>query len=171
MNHSHRFCRPQVLLLAILGLVALFGPVADAHVASHSSIGSGPLIHVSTAQPLGSVRVTGDGFSPGGRVYVVLYDQWGQQLHENRWVTASATIDRIDGTGYGSVQGGMIDETLGSSGTIAGPHGNQDPVNQYIAGNPKNEVALNLCGTAVMVRAYDAQTEAWTSMLDVDPGC
>jgi hypothetical protein len=171
MNHPHVVYRLQVLLLTILGLVTLFGPVADAHTARTSLAGLGPLIHASIAQPLGSVLVTGDGFSPGGRVYVVLYDQWGQQLHENRWVTASASVDRIDGTGYGSLQGGTINETFGSLGAIAGPHGNQDSANRYVAGNPKHEVADNFCGTAIMVRAYDAQTELWSNVLDIDPCC
>ena len=167
MNRLHLFCRRRVLLLAILGLVALFSPVADARVAPTSMTNSGPIIHVSAAGSPGSVQVTGEDFTPGGRVYVVLYDQWGQQLHENRWVTSTAALYRIDGTGYGYIQGGTIDVTFGLSETVYGTDDSQGPANGYVAGT----AAGSLCGATLMVRAYDEQTSVWSSVLDADPGC
>lgn len=136
-------------------------------------------------------------------MYVALYDQWGMELRETRWVTASVTAFGPHGSqdpAKGYAPGGTIEETFGTIEPVFGPHGSQDPANGYIrgsgdtivvgasepvfgpngsqdpargyvAGNPGHEVTLNLCGTAIMVRAYDAQTETWSNVLDIDSGC
>jgi hypothetical protein len=43
------------------------------------------------------VTVTGTDFTPGGRVYLAIYDQMGARRYETRWVTASlATVTEQD---------------------------------------------------------------------------
>ena len=57
----------------------------------------------------GAITVTGRGFTPGGRVYVALYDVWGAKLYGKRWTYASAAA--------------------------YGPNGSQDPAAGYVAGS------------------------------------
>ena len=203
MNRLHLYRRPLVLVLVILGLVVSGNSVAYADRAQLSPTASPLLIDVSAAQSPGSVIVTGHGFTPGGEVYIALYDQWGMQLHETRWINASQTVYGPNGSqdpAAGFVEGGSANETFGTLETVYGPNGSQDPANGYIRGTsdttivggsetvygpngsqdpatgfvpgkPGREIAGSLCGTTVMVRAYDQQTATWSNMLDADVGC
>lgn len=87
----------------------------------------------------GQVTVNGRYFTPGGRVYVALYDQAGQVLYENRWTVASNVETR---RGYVQSDGGQVSETYNG-----------------------------LCGAAIMARAYDEGTNAWSSFLDLNSNC
>ncbi|MDQ3657516.1 MAG: hypothetical protein M3457_20870 [Chloroflexota bacterium] len=92
----------------------------------------------STSAP-GMVEVRGDRFSPGGLVYVVLYDQWGSTLHETRWVASSPTVYGANGSqdpAQGFVQGGRIEEAFAASRQpVYGPNGSQDPAQGFVAGD------------------------------------
>jgi hypothetical protein len=204
MNRFHLTHRQGVLRLVILlGLITCGSFVTTATMAQEPSASVPLLLDGSAASAPGSVRIAGHNFTPGGAVYLSLYDQWGMELHETRWVTASEATFGTNGSqdpANGYARGGTIEEMLGTiepafgvngsqdpangyvsgsddsivvgaSEPVFGPNGSQDPASGYVPGNPGREVALNLCGTAVMVRAYDAQTAVWSNMLDVDPGC
>lgn len=145
MNRVHPSRRQLVIVLAILGLVVSGSPFAPANRAQLSPVSSPLIITAAAGQSPGSVTVTGRNFTPGGRVYVALYDQWGMQLHETRWINAS--------------------------GTAYGPNGSQDPATGFVRGEPGHEIVSSLCGATAMARAYDEQTDAWSNMLDVDAGC
>lgn len=54
-------------------------------------------VSASTALP-DSFVVSGNGFTPGGDVYIALYDQWGMILNETRWVAASESIHGPNGS-------------------------------------------------------------------------
>jgi hypothetical protein len=43
----------------------------------------------ATTQTPALFTVAGKGFTPGGRVYLAIYDQMGARLYETRWVVAS----------------------------------------------------------------------------------
>ena len=93
--------------------------------------------------------VTGNGFTPGGRVYLAIYDQMGKQLYETRWITAGLPLLVLMGpTGHeaaslpGAGRGGMLRETF-----------------------------ANLCGATAMMRAYDIETRTWSTWLTVEPTC
>ncbi len=76
---------------------------------------------------------------------IALYDQWGRHLHRvHRFTASSATF---------------------------GPNGSQDHATGYLRGILDTDVIGSLCGTSVMVRAYDARAAAWSNMLDIDTGC
>ena len=99
---------------------------------------------VSTIAP-GVIEVSGERFSPGGLVYIALYDGWGEMLHETRWVA--------------------------SSPTVYGPNGSQDPAQGYVAGSDGGEAFAIACDAPLMVRAFDQRTTSWSNLLDVDSGC
>src|SRR5215218_1882924 len=63
--------------------------------------------------------VTGNGFTPGGGVYLAIYDQMGAQLYETRWSIAGLPLMALMGpTGHeaaslpGSGYGGTLHETF-----------------------------------------------------------
>lgn len=86
------------LVLAIVCLVAPGTPVAQAWSAQPAPVTTPLLTDAAAASALGSAEVTGQHFSQGGKVYVALYDQWGVQLHETRWVTASMATFGANGS-------------------------------------------------------------------------
>src|SRR5688500_17662327 len=84
--------------------------------------------------------VTGTDFTPGGRVYLAVYDQMGAKLYETRWVTASlATTVLRHQPGDGS---------LGRSPVV-------------VPGGGLREAFGQLCGATAMMRALDEQTAVW----------
>ena len=134
--------RPFALLLALASLTVL-GAAAPAT----QAVSTLPTLTdaFATTSESGMVTVSGEGFSPGGQVYVALYDRWGATLHETRWVTASATVYGRDGSA--------------------------DPAAGYHRGGTVDEVFAHLCDATPMVRAYDRETATWSNWLDVNPGC
>lgn len=113
------------------------------------------------------IMVSGHGFTPGGEVYVALYDQWGMVLHETRWVTASTRSyqppqDLPPGESFSFDTGGNIAEAFALDWAVldAAP----------VTGQVTTMDGID-CAAAVMVRAFDRSTAIWSAMLDVDLGC
>jgi hypothetical protein len=135
MHRTIRFHTPFVLALALVSSLLLFASPTAANPAA-------PVLTAAAAVAPGSITLTGDGFTPGGRVYVALYDVWGAKLYETRWTAASLAV-------YGR-------------------NGSQDPATGFAPGGALAERFANLCGATPMVRAYDEATERWSNWLDVD---
>jgi hypothetical protein len=131
------------LVLAVTALAAILPGISSR--AGHVGAASiGPTLtsaHQLTVVP-GRVAVTGNGFTPGGRVYIALYDTWGTMLHETRWATASPVQFGINGS---------VDPALG-----------------YRSGGSVFETFDDLCGDSVMIRAFDGQMTVWSNVLSVD---
>src|SRR5688500_3434071 len=66
------------------------------------SVATPSLVDVSaTTETPRLFTVTGNGFTPGGRVYLAIYDQMGAQLYETRWSTAGLPLLALMGpTGH-----------------------------------------------------------------------
>ncbi len=135
--------RPFVLLLTLESLIVLGASTTTAT----QAVSRLPTLTdaVATTPESGMVTVSGEGFSPGGAVYVALYDRWGATLHETRWVT--------------------------SSPTVYGRDGSADPAAGFHRGGTLDEVFTHLCDATPMVRAYDQETATWSNWLDIHPGC
>jgi hypothetical protein len=93
------------------------------------------------------------------------------------------TINEVFGAGY-VVYGpnGSQDPARGFSridaapeaqaaSAVYGPDGSQDPALGYVPAGAETEVVGSLCGDAVMIRALDAETGAWSNVLDSSPAC
>lgn len=139
MPRTIRFPVPFVLVLALLSVVLL----------GTSSVGAAPaganpagLSLTAAAVAPGSLAVAARGFTPGGRVYIALYDVWGTKRYETRWTAASTPVYGRDGS--------------------------QDPAAGFFAGGTLSARFDQLCGATLMARAYDAATERWSTWLDVD---
>ena len=138
--------RSLVLRLAVAFLVPLLGATTISLRAAgqESSAGARPVLLAAAAAAFTPriTTVSGDGFTPGGEVYIALYDQWGSKLHETRLTAAS--------------------------GTMFGPNGSVDPSLGYHAGGRLTESFGGLCGATAMVRAFDRGSATWSNWLDVD---
>src|SRR3954465_3590920 len=81
---------PAVALMAAVGLLTL---VTSAQADNRGMTTSPPvpsLTNVSaTTQTPALFTITGIDFTPGGRVYLAIYDQMGAKLYETLWITAS----------------------------------------------------------------------------------
>jgi hypothetical protein len=191
MNHIHPLRRQAFLILTILGLAVLGSPLAQTG-ATHVLPGTTPLLIAPASVPApGTALLTGQHFTPGGEVYIALYDQWGIELHETRWVTASVTVYGANGSqdpASGYLQGGTLRELFGTIGSVFGPNGSQDPATGYVevgtngsafGSNGSQDPAIgyvagqtgNLCGATIMARAYDLQAATWSNVSDIDLGC
>jgi hypothetical protein len=191
MNRIYPLRRQAILILTILGLVVCGSSLA--HTAAAQVLpGTTPLLIASASAPAaGTALLTGQHFTPGGEVYFALYDQWGLELHETRWVTASVTVYGANGSidpASGYLQGGTLSELFGTAESVFGPNGSQDPANGYVrvgttesafgpngSQDPANGYVAsrpgNLCGATVMARAYDVQSATWSNVSDIDVGC
>jgi len=137
-----------VILLTLLGLLAVGGHAA--HASDVSRPGAGPSLTTVAAidQTARLFTVAGAGFTPGGRVYIAIYDpkvavgqSLGARLYETRWVVADASV----GTEVGS--------------------GNE-PMHA-VTGGTLREAFAGLCGATAMMRALDETTEVWSNWLTV----
>lgn len=174
MNRLHHY-RRQFALVLLLGLVMTGTSIAHAHMAQVVPDSQPLLITASRSlQSPDAMSVTGQNFTPGGAVYVVLYDRLGMEQYEPHWVTATEPVYGANGSqdpATGFRQGGTIDELFGTFATVYRVNGSQDPASGYVVGGADFSLVGRVCGTSVMIRAYDAQSGAWSNVLDVDPGC
>jgi hypothetical protein len=144
-------------VLALLALLALGGATgghqaaADPGLAGASAAPLPSLTDVSAGTRTPDLfTVTGADFTPGGQVYLAVYDQMGAKLYETRWVTASlATTVLRHQPGDGS---------LGRSPVV-------------VPGGGLREAFGQLCGATAMMRALDEQTAVWSNWLTVEFAC
>ena len=105
MKSIQQFVSAFVFVLVLVNIV-IGGASSAPAPAGHSNP------ELTEALPLapepGTITVSGDGFTPGGEVYIAIYDRWGAALHETRWITASPEV--------------------------FGPNGSQDPARGYLGG-------------------------------------
>ena len=133
--------RSAVLAMAIALSALAPTTLASAHVAPPM-----PALTVSTTSvnpP--AVLVRGEGFTPGGRVYVAFLNPWGRAAYDTRWTTASEDV---------AAATGQDDAYLGrpESGVVV-------------------EEFEHFCGQQVMVRAYDQATGTWSNVVDFSDAC
>jgi hypothetical protein len=164
----NRFRRFQPLLFSLV-LVVTLGLGSTPFATSAQVVSPGPALNdvVASSGLPGDIMVSGYGFTPGGRVYIALYDQWGMVLHETRWVTASTRSfeppqELARGESFSFDTGGNIAEAF----TL-------DWEALETAGLPGHVTTMDGvdCAAAVMVRAYDRSAATWSAMLDVNLGC
>ena len=97
---------------ALICFSLMFAGLATSSAAAQPDSSAAMAIRLtSVPAQLGTVIVSGSGFTPEGNVYIALYDKWGVRHHETRWVTGNATLyNQYPGTGI--VLGGGFTETF-----------------------------------------------------------
>jgi hypothetical protein len=136
MQRLIRFRTSFVLALALLSLVLAGTAGAGADAAP-----TGPALAAVAVAP-GAIAVIGSGFTPGGQVYLAVYDAWGSPRDETRWIAASQAAY----VGNGSADRGLA----------------------FVTGGTFDQRFDGLCGGSALVRAYDRGTFASTPWIEVD---
>jgi len=117
----------------------------------------------------GTLRVQGEGFTPGGGVYISLVGSGLAAYSDSFWTNASEAIYGPHGSqdpARGYVAAGAIDEQVSfNSGPTYGPNGSQDPAQGY------HEGRISFCFGTVEVQAFDAETRTWSNQVRVDLMC
>jgi hypothetical protein len=166
--------RPSILTfirsLACLTLLLIIGLGSPRVVVAHPATSTGPVLDavvVSTNAP-GVVIVSGQGFTPLGRVYIAVYDRWGTTLHETRVVTTTETL--LQPPDFAATGGRFAEEFTVEVGGTEGAAGTQTPAPGTTPGTP-TAIANDPCPMPLMVRAYDRATATWSNIVDVELGC
>jgi hypothetical protein len=177
---------PRVLLARLLMLLVLLSSasaLAGSTAAGQPAQNYLPQISLASTNVVipGEVNVLGANFTPGGSVFIAVYDRWGESALETRWTVASEDTLAIDNTSNpdrGFHPGGVVFETFtfadlaDAPGTAAQDHtsvaGRDDieafPVNTTVPFDHD-------CTGSAMIRAFDRQSGSWSNLLDIDINC
>jgi len=109
----------------------------------------------------GVFTIRGEGFSPGGSVYLSVNSTAYPGVSESFWTVATTAVYGPNGSqdpANGYVAAGVIDERIVlESETVYGPNGSQDPANGY------REGGAAICPGQLQVQAFDSETRAWSN--------
>jgi hypothetical protein len=143
---------PFVLLLALVGSAALADAPASAVAMSNplditTTVPEGPVLTgvACSGETPGTLTVTGEHFSPGGEVDVLVY-----ALR----MTKPEAIDSVRAT--------LAD---------FGRNGSTDPASGFKTGGSVNAALEYQCGATAVVRAYDQKAGNWSDGLVADLNC
>ena len=162
--------------LVFLFVLTVFLPQSRDSTATAQVVRSMPVLSIAAAvgPPATTVRVAGEGFTPGGRVSIAVYDRWGVDVYEHVWITAADGT--AGGTGSqnadpGDATAGAVDEVFALVPiAVDGPNDSQDPDRDFMPGVDQPIIGF-VCGRDLMVRAYDQQIATWSNLLDVTALC
>jgi hypothetical protein len=139
-------------LLACLSLAFLAGSTVEAAATTNpldaiNTVTPGPVLTgaACTSEGQGVLMVTGEQFTPGGEVAVVLFLP-------------------------GKADPAVI-RSIRASQSIFGPNGGTDPARGFQRGGFVGIALGSWCQEARMVRAYDVQRGTWSNGLNVDLRC
>ena len=151
MSPAHLRCQ-VIRLLACLSLAFLAGSTVEAAATTNpldaiTTVTPGPVLTAAacTGEGQGVLLVTGEQFTPGGKVAVVLFMP-------------------------GKTDPAVI-RSLRASQSIFGPNGSTDPARGFQRGGFVGIALGSWCQEARMVRAYDLQRGTWSNALNVDLHC
>jgi hypothetical protein len=122
---------------------ASFAPASPA--AAQVSAPLPVLTSVTSAVNPPALVIRGEGFTPGGNVFLAIYDPSGEPSHVTRWTTASEpTFDML---------------------------GHDDPSLGYRPGGVVVEAFEHPCSPHINIGAYDEAKRTWTTIVDVVATC
>jgi hypothetical protein len=143
---------PFVLLLALLSLTAFAGPTSSTAAPTNplgvtATVTAGPVLTgaACTGETPRTLLVTGEEFTPGSEVEVLLY----------RPGIATPAVIR----------------SLRASLSVYGRNGSTDPARGFQRGGFIGIALGPWCAETAAVRAFDRQAGAWSAPLAVDLGC
>lgn len=182
---------PAVLVSAVFFVLALL-PLSLG-LASAQPVPSTPLLIQAALlpAPMEQITVVGDGFSPGGIVYITVTDRAGADVRFNGWTIASTGAYGPHGStdpSLGYVEAGTINDVVQlDSSLVFGPHGSQDPARDTnfsvptadygsVADQDRPQTGTSttqdsLCDFNLEVQAFDAQTLIRSDRIEVNSNC
>jgi hypothetical protein len=164
----------KIVVVTVLIVVILLNSAGVAVASAQTSQKGTLTVAYIMEDPDLMIAVEGVAFSPGGTVYLAFYDRWGASNQDHVWTVATAGDNGSNG-GPDPVRGfspvGSISVTLGfAPGMDNELNGLIDPSFARGPGRDQSFDSLR-CGRDLMVRAYDAQADAWSNVIDVLPAC
>ena len=177
MARSPRHHRVITFVRSILGLLVLGASVTAAPAAGS---GDSPSLTAVAArgEPSGKLIVAGEAFTPGGLVYVAVYDRLGALLEEadliadgpaapGRNGSVDPAAEPAEGNAFGATMGRWV-----TAGTTAfGANGSTDPATGYILGGTLSLAFAIPCGVTLDARAFDRDTASWSNWTNTRLGC
>ena len=143
---------PFVLLLALVGSAALADAPASAVAMSNplditTIVPEGPVLTgvACSGETPGTLTVTGEHFSPGGEVDIMVY---------------ALRMTRPDAI-----------HSIRATLPLLGRNGSTDPASGFKAGGSVNAALEYQCGAPAVVRAYDQKAGNWSDGLVVELNC
>ena len=141
-----------VPLLALVGLAVLAAAPSSAVAMSNplditTTVPEGPVLTgvACSGGVSGTLTVTGEHFTPGGEVDVVVYE-------------------------LGMTKPDVI-HSIRATLPVSGRNGSTDPASGFKPGGAVNAALRYHCGVAAVVRAYDQESGSWSDGLVIDPSC
>ena len=117
----------------------------------------------------GVFSIHGEGFSPGGSVYLSVVSTADPTMAESFWTVASSAVYGPNGSqdpANGYVAAGVISERIVlEDTTVYGPNGSQDPANGYREAND------GICPGQLQVQAFDSETRTWSNRVSATHPC
>ncbi len=177
MTRSSRHHRPIIVVISLVGFLVLGASAAAAPI---TASGTGPtLTGVATrGEPIGKLVVTGDAFTPGGLVYVAVYDRLGAVLEEADLIADGPTAPGRNGSvdpaaepAEGNAFGATTGRWITADPTAFGPNGSTDPATGYAIGGSFASAFGIPCGVTLDSRAFDRDTASWSNWANTRLGC
>jgi len=171
---------PRLLGFALSLLCALLAGATAAGAAPTSGNPAGPVLTAAAAQgdAPGTIVVTGEAFTPGGRVYLALYGRSGARPDETRLGAAAPTVYGKNGSvdpagepGRAVAFGAAVGDWLSAGPAVYGRGNSADPAAGFVPRGTVSVAFLIPCGEAVTVRAFDRGTDSWSNPVAARPGC
>lgn len=173
-------CCPRLPGLVLSLLCVLLVGATSASAAPTAADPAGLVLTAAAAQgdAPNTILVSGEGFTPAGRVYVALYDRQGAVPDETRIAGDALTVYGKHGSvdpaaepGGGGAFGAAVGDWLTAAPTVYGRGNSADPAAGFVPGGTIDIEFVIPCGQAVAVRAYDRSTDSWSDAVDAHPGC
>ncbi len=169
---SYLLRTPVILCCLLLGSLFFTSPTA-----AQDTIPSPALSRVTMASPFGTATISGEGFTPGGLVRLVVLDLVGVGPTIDVWLVSTTgavdiTVPYLTRATFGpngsqDPAQGYVPGTLPSELPVMevfGPHGSQDPAQGYASSTMLWEGAC----PNLLVNGWDARTDTWTNALDIE---
>jgi hypothetical protein len=143
------------------------------HLATASSVVPtlNPVLLIARNDPPqpGVFSIHGEGFSPGGSVYVSVTSTAYPAASESFWTVATTAVYGPNGSqdpANGYVAAGEIDERIVlETETVYGPNGSQDPAQGY---RPADAA---ICPGQLQIQAFDSETRTWSNRVNALHSC
>ncbi len=157
----------NAVLILLVALIPQFATAASVVQTPYPALLSARIVSPQT----GLFTIHGEGFSPGGSVYVSVVGNGNDSTGASQsfWTVATSAVYGPNGSqdpANGYVAAGVIDEQISVTGeTVFGPNGSQDPANGY------REASDVTCLGHFDVQAYDNDSHTWSNQVSITLSC
>lgn len=169
--------RSQRIAVAVLLVACLLLSLSPVPASAQTLPYKGPVLHGMVHSSLPHLlAISGDGFSPGGPVLIVITGRAGTNARYETWTFASS-YDSWGPFGAGAanlefIPAGRVRGLIPLDvETVYGPNGSQDPALGYAPAANFAALRLALCRQGLDAQAFDANTRTWSNDIHMVATC